>query len=192
MLPQREFFLASNSPRRRKLLEQLGIEFTVLEDPIEDLIDRAKPPAENVTTLSLKKAMSVTSQVKDGVIIAADTIVVLDGDILEKPKDASDAERMLGRLSGRVHEVYTGFTLLEMPSGRHRSYVERTAVKFRELGRSEIREYVQSGSPLDKAGAYGIQDDFGAVFVERVEGCFYNVVGLPLSKLFISLKQFLR
>jgi len=118
--------------------------------------------------------------------------VVLDQHFLGKPNNGGEAESMLRLLSGREHNVYTGFTIFNKPDGKYCSDVEVTTVKFRVLEDEEIRNYVRSGRPLDKAGAYGIQDDFGAVFVERIEGCFYNVVGFPLTKFYVSLRKFLR
>lgn len=125
-------------------------------------------------------------------IVGADTIVVLDGHVLGKPKDARQARGMLRSLSGRTHTVYTGVALIDARSGMSESFYERTRVTFRAIDEKEIREYVRSGSPLDKAGAYGIQDDFGAVFVEKVSGCFYTVVGFPLSRFYVELPKFER
>jgi len=115
--------------------------------------------------------------------------VLLDGHILGKPVDRRDAARMLSTLSGRTHEVYTGFYLLEKPAGIGVSDHEITRVTFRKLDAGEIDRYVNSGSPMDKAGAYGIQDDYGAIFVERIEGCFYNVVGLPLTRFYLRYRE---
>jgi septum formation protein len=129
-------------------------------------------------------------KVSDGTIIGADTIVVLDGEMLGKPNDRVEAVDMLKRLSGRTHTVVTGIALVEVPSGRNTVEVESTKVTFREIPEEEIREYVDGGSPLDKAGAYGIQDDYGAVFVTRIEGCYYNVVGLPLARLHTMMRRF--
>lgn len=122
-------------------------------------------------------------------MIAADTIVVLDGKILNKPVDAADAKHMLQTLSGHSHTVYSGVTVLDVPSNRAIEDVQATKVTFRELNEAEIDAYVATGSPLDKAGAYGIQDDFGAVFVSHIEGCYYNIVGLPLEMLYTNLSR---
>lgn len=191
MLTSKKIILASSSPRRKQLLRQLGLEYEIRENTIEEVFDPAKSPEENVLSLSALKAKIVANSVDDGIVVGADTIVVLDGQILGKPKDTAEAEAMLTLLSGREHRVYTGFTIIEKPSGKSASDVEVTKVRFRELDGEEIKQYVRSGSPLDKAGAYGIQDDFGAVFVEKIEGCFYNVVGFPLAKFYLSLKRFL-
>ncbi len=137
--------------------------------------------------LAAEKAMTVARVTANGCVIGADTIVSIDGLMLGKPVDAEDAARMLMRLSGRAHRVHTGFSLVDCPSGTSMIGVEETVVHFRELPEEEVLDYVRGGSPMDKAGAYGIQDDYGAVFVKRVEGCYYNVVGLPLSALYTSL-----
>ena len=173
------------------LLRQIGLRFEVKENSVKEFIDRLVMPEEIVVRLSLEKARDVAADVDDGIIIGADTVVVLDHHVFGKPKDSKEAESMLMMLSGRCHKVFTGFTILDKPSGRHFSDVEVTSVKFRVLEDDEVREYVRSGAPLDKAGAYGIQDDFGAVFVERIEGCFYNVVGFPLTRFYVSLRHFL-
>lgn len=137
--------------------------------------------------LATAKAKKVANTVQVGCVLGADTIVTINGTMLGKPSDAADARRMLKLLSGRVHRVHTGFALIERPGGRIRTGVEETLVYFRDLPDDEIAEYVRGGSPMDKAGAYGIQDDYGAVFVRRVEGCYYNVVGLPLSAVYAEL-----
>ena len=190
MDPHRPLILASRSPRRLHLLRQIGMHPTVMPCDIPETFDPARSPEENASALALQKALCVAENVGDGVVIGADTIVVLDGAMLGKPEDARDAERMLGELSGRTHTVVTGFALVDRPSGSRLTGTERTEVTFRRLPPGEIRDYVAGGSPLDKAGAYGIQDDYGAVFVTRIEGCFYNVVGLPLSRLYSVLQSF--
>ena len=115
--------------------------------------------------------------------------MVIDGKMLGKPSDREDAVRMLGMLSGRTHQVITAFAIMDRPSGQVRVESESTLVTFRTMSREEIGSYVDGGSPMDKAGAYGIQDDYGAVFVTRIEGCFYNVIGLPLSKFHSTLME---
>jgi len=157
---------------------------------IPEVFDPSRTPEENAAALALQKALCVAGKVPDGVIIGADTIVVLEGKMLGKPDGPQDAVRMLSLLSGRTHTVVTGFALVDRPSGRQTAGAERTEVTFRSLPLREIEEYVAGGSPLDKAGAYGIQDDYGAVFVTRIEGCFYNVVGLPLSRIHSALQEF--
>lgn len=181
--------LASNSPRRKRLLEQIGLEFFVIPSHVHENIDEECPPEEHVRILSERKATEVSSTIRDGIIIAADTIVVLEGTILNKPIDEQDAIDILLRLSGKRHDVFTGICLLESSSGRKIVDHEKTEVWFRELEFDEIRSYVRSGGPMDKAGAYGIQDDFGAVFVEKIHGDYYTVVGLPLTKVYLHLRH---
>jgi septum formation protein len=191
MIIDRKFILASGSPRRRQLLALLNLDFEVRESGVDEEHDLPQQPVDHVRLLAERKALAVAPGVPDGIIIGADTIVVLDRQILGKPSSPGDAAHMLSRLSGKTHDVYTGFTLIDRPSGRSCTEVERTSVKFRILERQEIDAYVASGSPMDKAGAYGIQDDFGAVFVERIDGCFYNVVGFPLTRFYLTLKKFI-
>lgn len=157
---------------------------------VEEEIDSALTAEENARVLAVKKARAIAAEVPEGIVIGADTIVVVDDVVLGKPADAADAARMLGMLSGRTHTVHTGFALVERPSGREESGVESTRVTFRSIPEREIAAYVSTGGPLDKAGAYGIQDDYGAVFVARIEGCYYNVVGLPLSRVHAALEAF--
>ncbi len=186
----RRIVLASRSPRRIALLRQIGLTPEVLPTDVPELFDDAQSPSENARRLALEKARAAAAAVDDGIVIGADTIVVLDSHVLNKPADRADAIRMLSLLSGRTHVVYTGFALLDSRSGESMSDVEATRVTFRPIGRREIEEYVDGGSPMDKAGAYGIQDDYGAVFVSRIEGCYYTVVGLPLSRLYTALTKF--
>ena len=182
--------LASASPRRKLLLRQIGLTFTVDPSTIHERLDRRESPRGNARRIALEKATQVASRRSRGIVVGADTIVVLGRSILGKPKNRKEAARMLGRLSGRSHVVYTGFALVDASTGIALSDVVRTRVRFRKLGDREIADYVRSGSPLDKAGAYGIQDDFGAVFVESIEGCFYNVVGFPLVRFYQRLQEF--
>jgi septum formation protein len=189
-IPKR-LVLASQSPRRASLLNQIGLTFDIIPSHVSEEHATDHQPPELVISLSQAKAHEVARAVHDAIIIGADTIVVLDGMILGKPESPAEAMTMLNRLSGREHEVYTGFTLLDTPSMRERSSFERTLVRFRTLHEDEIAAYVASGSPMDKAGAYGIQDDYGAVFVESITGCFYNIVGFPLTKFYVTLGKFL-
>ncbi len=174
--------LASASPRRRELLKMIGIEeFSVMPASSEADYPASMPPDEAVKYISMRKAESVAPSVGgDCLVIAADTVVCLDGRILEKPSGPEDAKRMLGELSGRRHTVYTGVALIR--GGERVSDCAATDVWFRELSPREIDAYVASGQPLDKAGAYGAQD-MAALFVERVDGEFWNVVGLPVCRL---------
>jgi septum formation protein len=190
--------LASASPRRKKLLEQIGVEFSVAASAVnEDAVSTALSPADYVQTLALAKARDVASfhaaqHTNPAIIIGADTTVVLGKDILNKPASEHEAAQMLQRLSARTHDVFTGIALVDTATGRTTTSFSRTEVTFRALDDAEIQAYIATGSPMDKAGSYGIQDDFGAVFVREVRGCYYNVVGLPLELLYQELKAFMR
>lgn len=182
--------LASASPRRQLLLRQLGATFLVHPSTVAEDVVPGESPEYLVQRLAFLKANEVRARFDAGVVVGADTIVVLNGAILNKPVDADDARRMLERLSGHTHTVYTGFALVDVASNFCVCDYEATAVTFRTLVPEEIDEYVSGGSPLDKAGAYGIQDDFGAVFISRIDGCYYNVVGLPITRLYQALRAF--
>ncbi len=184
--------LASQSPRRAHLLNQLGLEFSIQPSSIVEEIDPSASSAENVKRLSLHKAEDIAGRFGTGLVIGSDTIVVIDGKVLGKPRSTEEAEGMLSMLSGRTHTVFTGFALVD--AATKKSYIDHAAteVTFRILDRREIADYVASGSPMDKAGAYGIQDDFGAVFVERISGDYYTVVGFPLSKFYTAFISFAR
>jgi len=182
-----KIFLASKSPRRRKLLKQLGIKFKSFSVDLHEEIFDGEHPVKTVKRLALHKSEEATQKIKSGIVITADTIVVLDKEIIGKPKDRKDAFNILSKLSGRTHTVYTGFAVRNIDKDLLILDFEKTKVTFRKLLPKEIKDYIDSGSPMDKAGAYGIQDDFGAVFVLKIEGCYYNVVGLPLAKTYKSL-----
>ena len=171
--------LASQSPRRAALLKETGFQFLVRTSDLDESAFKIEDPVKHVLTLSQKKAEAVRPEFADGLIIGADTIVFADGHILGKPSDRQDAIRMLGMLSGKTHEVYTGISLVN-PSGRIVQDCAITKVTFRDLESWEIEKYAESGIPMDKAGAYGIQDRAGT-FVTRIDGCYFNVVGFPLS-----------
>jgi septum formation protein len=185
--------LASQSPRRSALMRHVGFTFdTVVPNVDEDAVSTSMDPASYVEHLAMLKAETAAAMIDgNAVVIGSDTTVVLDGAVLNKPVDASDAHRMLRMLSGRTHTVYTGLALVGAFEGKSCTRISSRAthVTFRELTDREISAYVESGSPLDKAGAYGIQDDFGAMFVHRVEGCYYTIVGLPLELLYTELRS---
>ena len=182
-------YLASKSPRRRKLLKQLGINFKAFSvNSIEDFLD-GEHPIDCVKRLANEKMDIAKNRVDNSIIITADTIVVLKGKVIGKPTSKTDAVKILTQLSGTVHTVYTGLCVLNQKTNKLLFDFEKTEVEFRELNKDEIIDYVDGGSPMDKAGAYGIQDDFGAVFVKRINGCYYNVVGLPLTKLYSALRK---
>lgn len=182
--------LASASPRRRELLEQAGISFEILIGSTEECITKENP-CDIVEELSLAKAEGVACGVTgDVVIIGADTIVAKEHEILGKPKDAEDAARMLSMLQNGRHQVYTGVTLIRQKGNERlvRSFHVRTDVFMAPMDEREIAEYIATGEPFDKAGAYGIQGRAG-VFIEKIEGDYYNVVGLPISRLYRELKN---
>ena len=172
--------LASASPRRAHLLRMLGVPFTIVPSGASEAIAEPVSPRDHVVEISRRKAQTVAPRYKKELVLGADTVVVLDGDIIEKPVDSEDAARMLGRLSGETHRVFTGLTLINTGSGRCLSDVAVTEVSLRPLSGEDIRRYVATGEPLDKAGAYAAQGR-ATVFIESVKGCFYNVVGLPLA-----------
>lgn len=182
-------FLASSSPRRRKLLKQLGIKFKSFSVNLDEKINGGEKPVDMVMRLSVEKMNLARIKINSGIIITADTIVVLNNKIIGKPTNKKEAVKYLKLLSGKQHTVFTGFAVMNIPANKIIVDYEKTEVKFRKLKDDEITDYVQTGSPLDKAGAYGIQDDFGAVFVEKINGCYYNVVGLPLTKLYQALRK---
>ena len=185
------FYLASKSPRRRILLKQLGITFSSFAVELDEEILDGEHPVECVTRLAREKMAKAKVEVNDGIIITADTIVVLGKEVIGKPSDENEAINYLNLLSGKTHTVYTGFSVTNSITDKEITEYEKTEVEFRNLDDIEIRNYVKGGSPMDKAGAYGIQDDFGAVFVKRINGCYYNVVGLPLTKLYQVLRNIL-
>ena len=181
--------LASASPRRRELLENIGLKFSVDPAEIVEMQSHRYKPAGLAKALSLRKAKAVAPRHADSIIIAADTLGVLDGVILGKPSDAGHARKMLAGLSGRCHSVITGFTVIDTATERAVTRAVETKVYFRKISRAEIAAYVRTGEPLDKAGAYAIQG-LGALLVERIEGDYYNVIGLPLSALAGVLRRF--
>lgn len=185
-----KIILASNSPRRRELLAGLGLDFTV---KVISGIDESWPHSlkgEDIPLyISREKAAPYRPLIgPDELVITADTIVYVDGEVLGKPRDKADARRMLRLISGRWHEVITGVTL--MTAARERSFAVTTKVRFCNLTDDEINRYVESGLPMDKAGAYGIQEWIGYVGVEAIEGSYFNVVGLPVQRLYRELINF--
>jgi septum formation protein len=185
----KRIILASSSPRRKELLEKIGLKFEVDASDCAEEIDPALEPDELVHRISLAKAKSVTSRHKDTIIIAADTIGVIGKKLLGKPHTADEARKMLAQISGKSHEVITGFTVLDTASNKVFSGTVNTKVYIKKLTGQEIAAYMRTGEPLDKAGAYGIQG-LGAVIVEKIEGDYYNVMGLPLNALTNALKEF--
>ncbi len=182
-----QIYLASKSPRRRKLLKQLNINFKSFTVDVNENISKTEKPAHIVKRLANEKLLKAKEKVKNGIIITADTIVVLDGKVIGKPTSTKNAKTILKKLSGRVHKVYTGFSVWNSDKNIIITDYEKTIVEFRNLFDREIDDYICGGSPMDKAGAYGIQDDIGAVFIKKINGCYYNVVGLPLTKIYQAL-----
>ncbi len=181
--------LASSSPRRKELLEAVGVPFEIVPSKIDECVIEGESPEHHVLRLSKTKASDVSEVYPDRWILGADTIVVLDGTILGKPANRDHAEAMLCKLSGRSHIVLTGYTLCNntLPHLRRSRYV-RSRVSIRRMSRSEIANYVNTGEPMDKAGAYAVQG-LGAAIVKRIEGSYTNVVGLPLCEVVKDLAE---
>lgn len=179
--------LASASPRRQELLKQVGVSFVVVPSNVAEEVPEPVSPAALVEQLSLMKAHEVARKYPDEIVIGADTIVVVDNQVLGKPRDRNDAIDMLERLSGREHQVMTGVALVK--GDRQLVGHEETTVRFNALERAQIERYVDSGEPMDKAGAYGIQGRAGG-FISGIQGDYFNVVGLPLSRTVRMLSHF--
>lgn len=175
-----DIILASASPRRRELLSVITKDFKVLPSDAEEILPEGTPPLKSAEILSKIKALALIDKYPESLIIGADTAVILGEKILGKPKDCEDAFKMLKGLSGKTHTVITGCTLIYKE--KTVSFTEETEVEFFPLSDNEITDYIKSGSPLDKAGSYGIQDQ-GGLFVKRISGDFYNVIGLPIARL---------
>jgi septum formation protein len=178
--------LASSSPRRKELLENLRLTFTISSSEVDESFDPTLSPEDVVMDLAERKAKVIFKENPEAFVIGSDTIVVVNGQVLGKPTDEADAKGMLEKLSGRKHEVYTGVSILS-PNGTAR-FFERTEVWFWELTDEEINFYVQSGEPLDKAGGYGIQQ-LGSMLVKKINGDYFAVMGLPASRTYRELKR---
>lgn len=186
--------LASSSPRRQELIARLGLPVVIMPSLTDEDTPDHWTPSQIVEGLSLRKALAVSEKLHPetdaaSIVVGSDTIVVLDGTPMGKPRDAEDAEAMLAQLSGQAHEVYTGVTCVRVADGKTATSHLVTKVRMRQLTREQIARYVASGEPMDKAGAYGVQG-LGSLLVESIEGCFFNVVGLPVSHLAVQLEQF--
>ncbi|MCR3923139.1 MAG: Maf family protein [Firmicutes bacterium] len=184
----KNIILASASPRRADLLRQIGLDFEVMVSDVREDEIKEKDPSRLVERLALLKAQAVASARHDGIVIAADTVVCVDGELLGKPADEREAWEMLRMLSGRSHQVMTAVAVIIQPNLQTLCHVETTKVFMRPISEEEILWYLNSGEPYDKAGGYGIQGK-AAVFVEKVEGCYFNVVGLPLAALWRLLAK---
>lgn len=182
--------LASASPRRRQLLEQIGVQFEATSSQAEESVDVSLlTPVQQARALAQVKGRDVAARYPDRLVLAADTIVVVDGLVMGKPADAKEAYAMIDRLQGRAHEVITGVALIHNATNRELVAHEVTTIWMRPLSGAQISRYVNSGEPLDKAGGYAVQGRAGAL-VERIAGCYYNVVGLPLSRVVRMLEEF--
>jgi septum formation protein len=185
----KQIILASASPRRKELLEKAGLNFKVQHpDPVEEILP-GEEPHSLAQRISLRKARGVATVHSHCIVVSADTFIFLDGDILGKPASADAARNMLRRLSGRSHRVITGYSIIDVDSQRTLSASEETVVFMKNMTEKEIDDYVSTGEPLDKAGAYAIQG-LGAGLVEHIEGDYENVVGLPLTALKTALSGF--
>jgi len=183
-----KLILASSSPRRAEILANAGLPFSVLSSPVDESPYPGEAPAALVQRLANAKADVVTARaVGPAIIIGADTVVVLDDKILGKPSSAEDARHMLRQLSGRTHSVLTGVALIRLPDGERRQFLESTLVHFRPITDEELSSYLATQEPYDKAGAYAIQGQAGR-YIPRIEGCYFNVVGLPLSRVLSELE----
>jgi len=187
--------LASGSPRRAEILRNAGISFDVLAADVDETLRPGEMPRDYVRRLAEEKARAAAQKLVDAapgagaIVIGADTTVVVADAILGKPESPAEARDMLERLSGRTHEVYTGIALLQLPSGPMRTFEEITRVEFAPMDAAEIAQYIASGEPFGKAGGYAIQG-LGGKFVKRIEGCYFNVMGLPLARLYAELCTF--
>jgi len=190
-LLKQKYILASKSPRRINLLRQIGLNFISIDSKTDELEAESHNPADMVKFNALSKSRKVAFNYKNEIVIGADTIVVLDKKILNKPANLKQAADYLRALSGKKHFVYTGINIINTKNGNEKFDYEKTAVYFRELGDDEINYYVKKFKPLDKAGAYGIQDDFGCLFIEKIVGDYYNIVGLPLVRLYKNIIKIL-
>jgi septum formation protein len=184
----KKIILASKSPRRKTLLEGLGISFEVCPADVDESVRQGEKPGEHTLRLAREKAEKAAGGGKEGVYVGADTVVVIDNTILGKPSDRAEAEKMLERLSGRTHTVVTGFSVLDTLSGRRIERAVESRVTIKNMIEKEIENYLSTGEPLDKAGAYAIQG-IGSFMVENVEGSYTNVVGLPIDELREALRE---
>jgi len=189
-MPKKRLILASNSPRRIVLLKSLGYHFDIVPHEIEECILGDVLPMELVQNLAFLKATDVARRVSNAIIISADTVIVHKKSILGKPKDVSDAKRILSMLSDSEHDVISGVCVMEMPSRKKMLRIERTHIKMKNIKDEEIDRYILTGEPMDKAGAYAIQGE-GGKFIEKIDGSYSNAVGLPLELLQEMLSHFM-
>ncbi|MDD3268338.1 MAG: Maf family protein [Syntrophomonadaceae bacterium] len=180
--------LASQSPRRRMLMEMLGLDFVSIPAAAEESFFPNEQAQTGAERIARQKALSVAQDLSEGLVIAADTVVCCEGEIMGKPLDEEDAFKKLSRLSGKAHQVITAICIVDVGQQKIELESELTTVYFKNITPAEIRAYIATGQALDKAGAYGIQG-LASVFVEKIDGCYFNVVGLPLSRLYNALKK---
>jgi septum formation protein len=189
---QKVLILASSSPRRQELIRFLGLPYEIIVSDVDESVDVALTPAEMVETLSLRKASAVWNRIQathqSGIIIGSDTIVVHEGEVMGKPIDEQDSERMLSSLQGHTHQVYSGIACIDIEKGKTMTAHRVTHVKMKKMQQEQIRRYIASGEPKDKAGSYAIQG-LGATMVEQIEGDYFTVVGLPLNLLAAMLEE---
>lgn len=185
----KRLILASSSPRRKQLLEQIGLNFEIHSSNIDEILDPKLTPEEQVKSLSRQKADAVAKKFENAIILAADTMVALDGELYGKPKDAQDAKRMLTKFSGRKHSVVTGFTIIDTESKKSVTKSTETYLWFRKLSTKEIEKFIEREKPFDKAGAYAIHE-LAAIFVEKIEGDFFGAVGLSVFQVTKELENF--
>lgn len=185
----RKIILASQSPRRQELLNNIGVKFEIIKSDFCENISRIDEKPEDIAEqLAYGKAKNVSDKLEKGIVLGADTIVVLNGEIYGKPKDEKDAVRMLSNLSGKTHQVITGVALIDKENGKTVIEHETTNVTFNKLTKEEIDAYIKSGDYIGKAGGYGIQNK-GSILISKIEGCYFNVVGLPINKVYRMLKE---
>ena len=187
----KSIILASASPRRKQLLTQIGFDFSVVPSTIEEDLSLPLPPEAFTEHWARKKAKNVAENYPDSLIIGADTVVVLNGEIMGKPINEKDSVLMLRSLSGTTHEVITGVSLLLLESEIDITFNERTLVSFNTLNKNDILKYIHNYNPYDKAGSYGIQDGF-SIHIHKVQGCYYNVMGLPVSSFYTHYRALLK
>lgn len=187
-MQKRKIVLASGSPRRKRLLEQIGLEIEICESNFNEDSVKIADPIELAKFLALKKAETVAARFDDAIIIGADSVVIFDGVALGKPKDEAQAKRILRELSGKENRGITGYAIIDTKNNVMVNNHSEAIVKFRNLSDEEINEYVATGEPLDMAGAYGLMDK-GAILMESVSGNFYSIVGLPINEVYVELRK---
>lgn len=181
--------LASASPRRKELLANLGLNFKIKVSQVDETMEGDIPPAQQVEKLAERKAAAVASETAEGLVIGADTLVVFAGKPLGKPANRQEAVHMINELQGKSHEVLTGLAVIDAATGQSVVTHQTTAVHFKPMTREQVERYVSTGEPYDKAGAYAVQGK-ASIFIESIQGCYFNVVGLPVSKLADALRVF--